>query len=503
MFRRVGNIVSMIEQTFARLTPTLSAWWRKRVMAGVDYQTTLERVHTESGFDARYAFLIVISVGMSILGLLLPSSAVLIGAMLISPLMMPIMGLGFGLATFDLPEIRRAAKALALGSLIAIVLSAAFVSVSPLQSITSEIAVRTKPNLFDLLVALLSSVMGVYALVRGQGGAVVGVAIAIALMPPLAVVGFGIATWNGTVFWGSLLLFLTNLVTMALTAALLARLYGFGSHLSPAHTRLQGAIIVIGLVTLAIPLGLSLKQIAWETLAQRQIRDEVLSPFGREARMSQLDIDFESEPVVIRAVVLTPTPLADADRKIAARLERSLSHKVDVRVDQIDVGLARRASETAQIAAAQSGDQRVALDTATQLAQSLSLVAGVERERIVLDRESRSAVVNAAALPGATLDTYRVLERRAAAGAQGWQVRLVPPVLPLPQLSFGADGLDDDGRAAMQTAIWAGQRIPLPIRVSGSGERADAIAKALEDAGVTVVRNGGGPVRLQWAEPAP
>lgn len=491
----------MLERILDRLTPTLANWWRGHVQTGVDYQRTLDRVLAESGMDTRYAFMIVISAGMSILGLLLPSTAVLIGAMLISPLMMPIMGLGFGLATFDLSEIRRAAIALALGSLIAIVLSAVFVALSPVQAITSEIAIRTKPNLFDLLVAVLSALMGVYALVRGQGGAVVGVAIAIALMPPLAVVGFGIATLNGTVFWGSVLLFITNLVAMALTAAFAARLYGFGSHLSPAQTQLQGAIIVIGLVALAVPLGLALRQIAWETLAQRQIREAVIAPFGRDARISQIDIDFEGEPLTINAAVLTARPIADADKKANERLGQSLGRPFNLHIDQIDVGLANRASETAQIAAAQTSDQRAAGNTASELVRSLELVAGVGREAIVLDRDNRRTVVTAAPLPGATLETYRVLETRAAARAPGWEVRVIPPALPLPAVAFEGDALGEEGQASLQTAIWAARRIPLSVVVHGNGARAQAVLAALEEAGIAAVHNSGGAVRLAWGTP--
>ncbi|MEV9561892.1 DUF389 domain-containing protein, partial [Klebsiella pneumoniae] len=91
-----------------------------------------------------------------------------------------------------------------------------------------------------------------YALIRGRGGTVVGVAIAIALMPPLAVVGFGIATWNWTVFAGSLLLFTTNAVVIALTAALVARVYGFGSHLSPHHTGWQFVLFIAALGILSV-----------------------------------------------------------------------------------------------------------------------------------------------------------------------------------------------------------------------------------------------------------
>jgi len=293
--------------------PTPWRWWNRVVVGSVDHGAVLARVHADTGFSGRYAFLVVIAVMISILGLLLPSSAVLIGAMLISPLMMPIIGLGFGLATFDLAEIRRAGFALAAGAVIAVVLSAGFVALSPVQTVTSEIAGRTKPNLFDLLVALLSALAGGYALIRGRGETVVGVAIAIALMPPLAVVGFGIATWNATVAGGALLLFFTNLVTIALTAALMARLYGFGGHLSPAQTRLQGLLILTGLAALAVPLAFALKQIAWEALAQRQIQSAIRASFPREARISQLDIDFGRRPERVRAVIFTPGYRKQAD----------------------------------------------------------------------------------------------------------------------------------------------------------------------------------------------
>lgn len=180
-----------------------------------------------------------------------------------------------------------------------------------------------------------------------------GVAIAIALMPPLSVVGFGIATANATVFTGSLFLFLTNLVTMALTAAIVARLYGFGAQLSPKQTRLQAVIILVGLATFAVPLAFALKQIAWESVAQRQIRDAVIGQFPSAARIAQMDIDFQAEPIDIYAAVLTPSPVDDVEEAISDHLGRSLQQPFTLYVSQIDVGGDRRASEAAQIAAAQ------------------------------------------------------------------------------------------------------------------------------------------------------
>ena len=106
---------------------------------------------TMRGGAPRYLFMTAMSAGIAMLGLLLSSPAVVIGAMLISPLMGPIIGLGFALATVDAHQIRRAGIALVGGALFAVLFCALLVLVSPLQNVTTEIAARTRPNLFDLV----------------------------------------------------------------------------------------------------------------------------------------------------------------------------------------------------------------------------------------------------------------------------------------------------------------------------------------------------------------
>ena len=145
-------------------------WWRTHAVAEVEHQDVNERVHEDAGWSSRYLFNTAMSAGIAILGLLLSSPAVVIGAMLISPLMGPIIGLGFSLATADAHQIKRAGVALFAGSLFAILFCAALVLISPLQNVTSEIAARTRPNLFDLVVALFSALAGSYATIRGRAG---------------------------------------------------------------------------------------------------------------------------------------------------------------------------------------------------------------------------------------------------------------------------------------------------------------------------------------------
>ncbi len=474
------------------------AWWRARVIATVDHVEVVEKVRDEAGFTGRYAFMTLMSAGIAVLGLLLSSPAVVIGAMLISPLMGPIIGLGFGLATFDWDEIRTACISLALGVLIAVLFAALLVLVSPIQNVTPEIAARTRPNLFDLMVALFSALAGAYAMIRGRAGTVVGVAIATALMPPIAVVGFGLATWNWTVFAGSLLLFGTNLITIAVAAAIVARLYGFGSHLSPQHTMLQTIVVTVTLAAFAIPLGLVLVQLGWEARASLQIREVINAEFEGAARLSQIDIDYQGDPVRVSATVLTPRVRADAERRAAATLGRLTGRRIVIELEQVRVGTGTQA-EVAQVAAAQTSSASAANRAAARVQEQLALVAGVAGDAVLIDRDNRRAVVNAAPLPGANLAAYRALEARVSASVQGWNVTLIPPVAALPDIAVEGDAPD---AGALATAIWAAQRIKLPIGVSGND--AEAVVAALTDAGVdarSTSTSGTGPARLRWVAP--
>jgi uncharacterized hydrophobic protein (TIGR00271 family) len=144
-------------------------WWRAAVVGRVDHEAVIARILEESGWSPRFAFMTMMSAGIAVLGLLLSSPAVVIGAMLISPLMNPILGLGFSLAFFDFREMRRSVTALAVGATAAVLFTALIVTFSPLKTATPEIIARTRPNLFDLLVALFAALAGTFALIRGGG----------------------------------------------------------------------------------------------------------------------------------------------------------------------------------------------------------------------------------------------------------------------------------------------------------------------------------------------
>lgn len=177
---------------------------------------------------------IVLSAGIAALGLVLNSPAVIIGAMLISPLMGPIMATGLALASGDLYLAIKAIGNLILSISLAVAFSALIVWFLPFHSVTEEILERTNPTLLDLGVALFSGLAGSVAVCRVGGGDGVttlpGVAIAVALMPPLCTIGFGLGSGaNMRIMGGAGLLFLTNLVAIVASAFLVFLLTGMNA----------------------------------------------------------------------------------------------------------------------------------------------------------------------------------------------------------------------------------------------------------------------------------
>lgn len=452
----------------SRIVRKIRAWHRRSIVDGVDRPTTLGRIHDEAGWSSRYAFMVMMSAGIAILGLLLSSPAVVIGAMLISPLMGPIIGLGFALATFDWVEVRKSLIALALGTILAVGFTALVVRLSPLQDITPEILARTRPNLFDLLVAIFSALAGSYATVRGRGETIVGVAIATALMPPLAVVGFGVATGNGPIFLGALALYVTNFIAIALSATAVARFYGFGSGLSPRQSRQQGLALVIVLLALAVPLAISLRQIAWEAWATRTTRNMVEREFGDGSRVSGFDPSFAGEQVRIRTTVFTDRYRDKAAADLERRLSATLKRPVKLKLSQIVVN---DGSQRAELDRARSAAQEARSDRLAQadLAARLSYISGARPGDITIDTAARRAIINAG--PDIGLAELQALEQRARSENPDWDIRITPPLQPLPPILFPAASAAADAavEAQVQLHLWALERWGAKvIEVSGS-----------------------------------
>ena len=195
------------------------------------------RTAASPGFD--YFFLVVLSSAIATLGLINDSPAVIIGAMLVAPLMSPILGVGLGSITADARLARDSASALVRGAIISIILSALLTLsnlylpfVPTLFEIPKEVLMRTQPTPNDLIIALAGGLAAAYSLAQPHlSAALPGVAIATALMPPLSTIGIGIALGRWDIAGGAALLFLTNAITIAFAAILVFFLEGFGPKL--------------------------------------------------------------------------------------------------------------------------------------------------------------------------------------------------------------------------------------------------------------------------------
>ena len=153
-------------------------------------------------------WILICSTVLADIGLDVNSAAVIIGAMLISPLMSPILGVGFSLAIHDRTVLLQSLKNLTTAVLISLGVSIAYFYLSPLGQPTPELQSRTFPTLLDVLVALFGGIAGIVSISRQQQtNAIPGVAIATALMPPLCTAGFGIGTYNWNFFFGAIYLF--------------------------------------------------------------------------------------------------------------------------------------------------------------------------------------------------------------------------------------------------------------------------------------------------------
>jgi len=372
--------------------------------------------------------------------------------------------------------------------------------VSPLQAPTAEIVARTRPNLFDLGVALFAALAGSFAIIRGRGETIVGVAIATALMPPLAVVGYGLASWNLPVLGGAFTLSVTNCITIALSATATARYYGFGHYLSSRQSRAQTIMLPLVFASRAVLLGLSLIRIAREALTVSQVRSLLSESFGDDARVTQLEVALDREPITIRSVVITPRGRMQRTQQLQQAIEGKLERTVRLDVDQILVEPGADALDAQREELRQAGEKSgIDAQEMRTLAQTVALITGISADDVTVDRDHRPATTAAVPLAGATIETYRTLEARAAAVTSGWSVAIVPPQSPLPQVAFAdnVDTLDVSARSAVLTSAWAARRWNVPAlsepalpageasaRLNLTQRRAKAVAALLMSQGI-------------------
>ena len=220
-------------------------------------QTIIEEVTRGVSYRGANLWILIAAIFIASLGLNVNSTAVIIGAMLISPLMGPIIGMGLAVGTNDLDLLKRALKNFSIAMLISVLTATIYFFISPLEEAQSELLARTTPTIYDVLIAFFGGAAGIIALsTRGRGGNVIpGVAIATALMPPLCTAGYGLATGQLNFFFGAFYLFFIKTVFFSLATALGVRMMRFHYHefLSPERAKHARNILMLIVIATTIP----------------------------------------------------------------------------------------------------------------------------------------------------------------------------------------------------------------------------------------------------------
>ena len=239
-------------------------------------QVIIEEITRGVSFRGANLWVLIVAIFIASLGLNVNSTAVIIGAMLISPLMGPIIGMGLAVGINDLDLLKRALKNFSFATLISVLTAMLYFLISPLEEAQSELLARTTPTIYDVLIAFFGGAAGIIALsTRGRGGNVIpGVAIATALMPPLCTAGYGLATWQLSFFFGAFYLFFINTVFISLSTFVGVRLMGFRHHELPTPERARRArhILTVIIVATILPALLMTVNIIRTSIFENNLR---------------------------------------------------------------------------------------------------------------------------------------------------------------------------------------------------------------------------------------
>lgn len=211
-------------------------------------------IESDIEFKGGRLWILIFAIVLASVGLNTNSTAVIIGAMLVSPLMGPINGMGYSIATYDFQLLRRSVKHFSFAVVASLVTSTLYFAISPVSSAYSELLARTSPTIYDVLIALFGGLAGAMSLTtRLKGNVVPGVAIATALMPPLCTAGYGLATGRFSFFFGAFYLFTINTVFIGLSMVIFSQFMKFPIRKDIAESqrvRINRWISVVILVTL-------------------------------------------------------------------------------------------------------------------------------------------------------------------------------------------------------------------------------------------------------------
>lgn len=274
--------------------------------------------------SSTYLVLMALSTMIATFGLFGDSAPVVIGAMILAPLMGPIISLAMGALRQDSLMIKNSMITIFWGVILGLIFSILITTITPLEVLNDQILARIRPNLLDLGIAVASGIAGAYAYSKEEiNKTLAGVAISVALVPPLAVAGIGIGWLDWGVFGGAMLLLGTNLAGIVMSASLTFLVLGF----SPFRLAKRGLFISLGiLLAVALPLGLSFNKMVKENIIIQNLAGKEI-PHGllREVKVMQL------EPLRLSVTLLSDKVLTKNDfEDIKAEIEEEINQEIEL-----------------------------------------------------------------------------------------------------------------------------------------------------------------------------
>lgn len=301
--------------------------------SNVQHKDVIKELYERTDMSGSYVGALIFANLIALLGLLSNSVAVVIGAMLISPLMGPIFSLGLSFAMGHLVLARKAARMIGISVLLTVIVAAIFTFLSPLKEATPEILARTHPNIFDLLVAIFAGSIGATALCTRKNYlfTTTGIAIATAVIPPLSVVGYGVGTMQLSMAMGGFLLFFTNLVAIVISSCVVFMRLRFRSSMveeSSYPLKLRVRILAVTLLVISIPLIITLVSDLQKLKLSKQIEKTLKSHLNLEgdSRLTGFSVNREEKGVRVLASVNT---VKGIDTATETRLNKALTDVVE------------------------------------------------------------------------------------------------------------------------------------------------------------------------------
>ena len=278
------------------------------------------------GVDSHGATLwvLIFAIFIASLGLNVNSTAVIIGAMLISPLMGPIIGMGLAVGMADLKLFKRALTNYLIKTVISVVTATIYFTISPITEAQSELLARTSPTLYDVLIALFGGAAGILAIsTKSKNNVIPGVAIATALMPPLCTAGYGFAMGNTSYFFGAFYLYFINTVFIAFTTCIGVRLLHFHRKKFVDREKMKRvnyyiiSIVIITMLPASYMTWNIIKQSVTENNVEKFVRDELnnngtyIISYEYDSKTKTLNVVAIGKPISVGAIAKAQKSMAD------------------------------------------------------------------------------------------------------------------------------------------------------------------------------------------------